>query len=178
MYTLKNTSAFTLIELMIVIAMVIILVWASIFPYTYYMDRARVEKTIDAISQEWVIAHQKIRGWFLAPGTTSHAHIYVDIIKGGNSLIFSTSTGELASRKSYKTYTFDKHITILSMSGAFDPMLGSLVYHIAPPLAQSTFFTGAVDEWYLTGIILTLGYPGAIPGSGRARDILLRPYFD
>lgn len=61
MYFLRNSSGFTLIELMIVIAMMAILIGSGIFPYAYYMDRARVEKTIDTISQEWIIAHQKIK---------------------------------------------------------------------------------------------------------------------
>jgi prepilin-type N-terminal cleavage/methylation domain-containing protein len=55
-------SGFTLIEIMIVISMIAILLSTGIFPYSYYMERARVEKTVDKISQEWIIAHQNIRG--------------------------------------------------------------------------------------------------------------------
>jgi prepilin-type N-terminal cleavage/methylation domain-containing protein len=58
----RKSSGFTLVEIMIVISMIAILLSIGLFPYSYYMERARVEKTVDKISQEWIIAHQNIRG--------------------------------------------------------------------------------------------------------------------
>lgn len=163
---------------MIVIAMIAMFVSMSVLPYNYYMDRARVEKTLDTLSQEWIVAHQKIRSWLLHPGSSSHAHMYVDIKKWAQEIVFSTSTGSIAERKEYKKYAFDKNIAILGWSGAVDTSVTEMVYHISPPLARGMFSTGSLDESSLTGIILHVGYLGASVTSGRVRDILLRPYFD
>lgn len=50
---------------MIVIAMIMILMSIGMVPYGYYMDRAQVEKTIDGITQEWVLAHNSVRNGIL-----------------------------------------------------------------------------------------------------------------
>ena len=47
---------------MIVIAMILILLGSGLYPYSYYMERARAEKTMDKVSQEWILAHEAIRG--------------------------------------------------------------------------------------------------------------------
>lgn len=55
-------------ELMIVISMMMILMSIGMIPYGIYMDRAQVEKTIDSISQEWVLAHNSVRNGILYDG--------------------------------------------------------------------------------------------------------------
>ncbi len=50
---------------MIVISMIMILMSIGMIPYGYYMDRAQVEKTIDGVTQEWVIAHNNVRNGIL-----------------------------------------------------------------------------------------------------------------
>lgn len=179
MSRVSSTSAgFTLVEIMIVISMIAILLSIGLFPYSYYMERARVEKTVDKISQEWIIAHQNIRGWLLHEGSGSHAHMYVDMRVGDWFVTFSTSTGGTSTKKEYKKYTFDSTIEILWFSGGIDPNSTSLTYHITPPFATGAFSTGSTLESYITGAIMTVWYPGATPESRRSRDILLRQYFD
>lgn len=164
---------------MIVIAMMAILIGSGIFPYAYYMDRARVEKTIDTISQEWIIAHQKIKWWFIHPWTNSHANLYIEIEKWASNITFSTATGNTWERVIYKKYDFDDNIRILDFSGSIEPSTTNLIYHISPPFATWAFSTGSLwDEFSLSGIIVTIGYPGSTHESYRTRDILLRPYFD
>jgi hypothetical protein len=141
------------------------------------MERARVEKTVDKISQEWIIAHQNIRGWLLHEWTGSHAHMYVDMRKWDRFITFSTSTWGLSTKKVYKKYAFDSTIEILGFSGGIDPNSTSLAYHITPPFATGAFSTGSIES-YVTGAIVTIWYPGATPESRRSRDILLRQYFD
>ena len=163
---------------MIVISMIALLLWSGIFPYMYYMDRARVEKTIDAISQEWIMAHQNIRWGLLHEGTWSHAHMYIDMKEWDGFITLSTSTGGSSMKKVYKKYVFDKNITILELTGSIDAATTDLIYHISPPFATGAFSTGVTMESYMTWVILTIGYPGASRDSRRARDMLLRPYFD
>lgn len=57
----KYKKGFTLIELMIVISVIVILTSIGFFPFSYYLERARVEKNIDSLSQEWLILHEDIR---------------------------------------------------------------------------------------------------------------------
>ena len=176
---LSHTSrGFTLIELMIVIAMIAMLLWSGIFPYEFYMQRARVEKTIDKISQEWIIAHQDIRWWLLHQWTWSHAHMYIGMKEGDDFITFSTSTGELSPKITYKKYSFEGKIQILELTGSIDPSATELMYHISPPFATWAFSTWWIDESYFSGVILTIGYPWASRESRRARDMILHPYFD
>lgn len=44
-------KGFTLIEMMIVIAIILMLLGLVFFPYNYYMQRAYVENTVDTIGQ-------------------------------------------------------------------------------------------------------------------------------
>lgn len=179
MFLYKHTSrGFTLVELMIVIAMIALLLWSGIFPYSFYMERARVEKTLDKISQEWIIAHQDIRGWLLHEWTWSHAHMYVQAKEGDNFITFFTSTGWMSAKKEYKKYTFESKIQILELTGSIDSSSTEIIYHISPPFATGSFSTGWIDESFMTWVILTIGYPWASRESRRARDMMLHPYFD
>lgn len=173
-----SSRGFTLFELMIVMSMIALLLWSGIFPYMYYMDRARVEKTIDTISQEWIIAHQNIRWGLLHEGSGSHAHMYIEIKEWDGFITFSTSTGWSSTKKEFKRYVFDPNIKILELTGSIDTATTDLIYHISPPFATGAFFTGGLSEVTMTGVILTVGYPGASRDSRRARDMILRPYFD
>ncbi len=179
MVTFANSSrGFTLFELMIVMSMIALLLWSGIFPYMYYMDRARVEKTIDAISQEWIIAHQNIRWGLLHEWTGSHAHMYIEMKEWDGFITLSTSTGGSSMKKVYKKYAFDKNISILELTGSIDATTTDLIYHISPPFATGAFSTWGMIESSMTWVILTVGYLGASRDSRRARDMLLRPYFD
>ncbi len=177
-HSFSPSGWFTLIEIMIVIAMILIILSTSIFPFAYYMERARVEKTTDKIAGEWIITHQDIRGWRLHDGI-SHAYAEIEMNVWNNFITYSTYTGSTSTRVEYKKYTFDRSITILGFTGIIDPMMTQLRYRIAPPYATGVFSSwSSSPELYLSGVIMTVGYSGATRESGRARDILLRPYFD
>lgn len=57
----SRKSGFTLMELMIVMAIIGILMIFGLLPYKDYMDRAELSNNIDTISQEWILAHKEIR---------------------------------------------------------------------------------------------------------------------
>lgn len=59
---------------MIVISIVIFLASLSFFPYAYYMKRSYVERSIDTLGQEWLIAHKDVRNGKLF-STDKHANI-------------------------------------------------------------------------------------------------------
>lgn len=71
-----NQKGFTLIELMIVISIIISLLAIGFFPYSYYMERAQVESTVDMISQEWILAHRAVRNGLLYD-TDHHANLEI-----------------------------------------------------------------------------------------------------
>lgn len=52
-------------EMIIVITIIGILMSIVTLPYNYYMDRSRVERTIDSIAQEWMLAHNNVRNGVL-----------------------------------------------------------------------------------------------------------------
>lgn len=56
-----SRRGFTLIELVTVMGIIVFLFSMITFPYSYYMDRALVERTLDTLGQEWILAHKEIR---------------------------------------------------------------------------------------------------------------------
>lgn len=157
------------------ITMIAILMGIALFPYGYYMDRSRVEKNIDSISQEWILAHNDVKNGILYD-TGSHAHLYLHFATGAESVDIYMSTGGTSPQKIYKTIPLDSNVRIQSFSGIELGSASGIIYHIEPPYGYGKFSTGGT-EISLTGITMTIGYPGASLASGRARQILLRPYY-
>lgn len=160
---------------MIVTTMIAILMGIALFPYGYYMDRSRVEKNIDSISQEWILAHNDVKNGILY-NPDSHAHLYLHFTIGAESVNIYMSTGGTSPEKFYKTLPLEQKIQIQSFSGIELGGTSEIIYHIEPPYGYGKFSTGGT-EVSLTGITMTIGYPGASLASGRARQILLRPYY-
>ena len=77
----QSTSGFTLMEMIIVITMIGILLSMGTIPYNYYMDRSRVERTIDQIAQEWVLAHNSVKNGVLTNDKSHNAHLYIELEK-------------------------------------------------------------------------------------------------
>jgi competence protein ComGF len=73
----QNTRAFTLLELMIVVSIIMTLMGLVLFPYNYYMQRAYVENSIDIVGQKWILAHKDIRNGKLYDVSTSAHKILV-----------------------------------------------------------------------------------------------------
>lgn len=112
MYRIPRTSGFTLAEIMIVLAMIGILFSISLFPYQYYMDRYRVEKNMDMISQEWILAHSDIKNGFLyAPDR--HATGYFEFTRGASQIkLYLLSGSDLSTKKLYKVLPFEGDVQI------------------------------------------------------------------
>lgn len=160
--------------------MISILLSIGMIPYNYYMDRSRVERTIDQIAQEWVLAHNSVKNGVLTNDKNHNAHLYIELEKGSNSIIITSSTWGDSLRSLYKTISLDSNIEIQSFSGIILWSMG-VTYEISPPYGTGIFFTGAIGvnpSFWSTGITMIIWYPGATEESGRARKILLRPYFD
>lgn len=112
--------------------MIMILMGITMFPYSYYMDRSRVEKESDMLSQEWILAHSDVKNGTLYDGF-SHAHLYFSFRTLSESIDVSLSTGGTSPQKIYKTIRLEKGIEIQSMSGAQLGNTSTLIYHISPP---------------------------------------------
>ena len=62
-------SGFTLIEMMIVLSIIGVLLSLVLFPYRYYMERAYADNAVNALAQEWILAHKEVRNGKIFSGT-------------------------------------------------------------------------------------------------------------
>ncbi len=186
----KASSGFTLVEIMIVISIIIFLASFAIFPYSYYMKRSYVERTRDALWQEWIIAHKEVRNGKLFD-VEKHAHIVLLFERSGKwvdeyllywNLVppiseFTKSTTN-SNIKFERFLPFDSGIELLDFRWfSWSESEDKFWYIIRPPYWSWSFFTGSTWLTFsLTGILLTIGYNGANINNGHARDMLLRPY--
>ena len=122
-------------ELMIVMVIIVILMSITVFPYSFYMDRYRVEKNFDMLSQEWILAHNDVKNGLLYNSDT-HAHLYLDFASGSEQIDIYKSTGATSPRTLYRTISFDSHIQIQSFSGIDLGSSSHVLYHIAPPYGK------------------------------------------
>ncbi len=176
-YFIRRKWGFTLMELMIVISMMMILMSIGMIPYGIYMDRAQVEKTIDSISQEWVLAHNSVRNGILYDGI-HHGILFLKLEKWAKNIDILLASGSIVGNASvYKKISLESKIEILSFSGV-DQNISPFYYRIDPPYASGAFFSESNTVLNSTGIILQIGYPWASLESWRARNILLRPYYN
>ncbi len=179
-----RTSGFTLIELIIVMSIIAILIWISMFPYRYYMQRWYVERALDGIWQEWILAHRAIR-WGLEYDSSkwNHASLLFVFQKGSNTIDSYLLSGSLQvdlsslnSLKKYKSYKMDKGVEILNLTGSLSGS-GPVWYIIKPPFGDGIFYTGVtISGTGMENARITVGYPGADIYTGRAREVLLRTY--
>jgi prepilin-type N-terminal cleavage/methylation domain-containing protein len=180
-----SKKAFTLIEMMIVIAIILVLLSLVFLPYGYYIERSYVERSIDTVGQGWILAHKDIRNGKLFDLSTTANKLL--IFRQGATEIESylLSGSVIPSLVSLETNTdikkenpirLDSGIKVLSFSGANIGNSDVLGYYIGAPYGSGAFFTGALAPFSSTGVFLTIGYDGADISSGRARQILLRPY--
>ncbi len=117
------------------------------------MQRVRVENTIDTISQEWIMAHQKVRNGQKIGD--SIAHTFLEFTQGSDHILLLSSTGSYTGARKEKEIIFDDGIEILDFSGV---TLGSdhkLLYHITPPFGTGAFSTGN-GEYFSSGIIMKI----------------------
>ncbi len=80
-------------EMIIVITIIGILMSIVTLPYNYYMDRSRVERTIDSIAQEWMLAHNNVRNGVLTVAKDHNAYLFVELEKGKDGITLWSSTG-------------------------------------------------------------------------------------
>lgn len=168
----------------VVIAIILSLFSLVFFPYGYYMERAYTERSTDTVAQEWILAHKEIRNGKIFTGTTS-ANTILLFKKGANTiekyfLSGNTLPTEYSSQnpniRKDTPITLDSRLEIQGISGIDMGDSAILGYYIEAPYASGAFFTGTT-LFSSTGVFLTIGYTGATVWNGRARNILLRPYF-
>ncbi len=180
-----SKKAFTLIEMMIVIAIILVLLSLVFLPYGYYMQRSYVERSIDTVGQGWILAHKDIRNGKLFDVTTTANKILIfrqgateieSYLLSGSTLPSLDTIAINTTLKKENPIRLDSNIEILSFSGANIGNSTVLGYYIEAPTGSGAFFTGSSVPFSSTGIFITIGYDGADISSGRARQILLRPY--
>lgn len=186
--SIKKTSGFTLIEIIVVMTIMMILLGIWLFPYGYYMQRAYTERAADGIAQEWVLAHKAIRsGIEFDPIANTHANLFFVFKKwaseidsyllSGSTLpdITSLPTNPNILRK-YKTLYMENGVKILDFSGSIIGSWDNIWYIISPPNGDGVFFTGTINSYILTGASIIVGFPWASLNTGRSREILLWTY--
>lgn len=171
---------------MIVIAVILVLFSIWVVPYNIYMDRSRVEQTVDAIAQKWTLAHTDVRNGILYDAD-KNANMLLDFEVWSSEIwvfLLSGSTVEKppisgTSNKNIKRYSrvvFPKNIKILSFSSETIPEKKNLGYLIEAPYGSGAFFTDK-DLFYTGGIKLVVWYPDGTTKNLRAREIFLAPQY-
>ncbi len=174
---------------MIVISIILFLVTFSLFPYSYYMKRSYVERSIDSLGQEWIMAHKDVRNGKLF-SEEKHAHIVLIFEKWTEWIgeyLMSWATlppiGDFtrdptnANIKFQKFSSFDTHIEVHGFRGfTGSTSVTKLGYLITAPYGSGVFFTDSSSTFTSTGIFLTIGYTWGSLKTGHARELLLRPY--
>lgn len=183
----KNSSWFTLVEMMIVIAIIGILFMITLFPYGYYMQRWYVERAADGLSQEWILAHKAIRWWIeFDPIAGTHARLFFVFERGTSDIesyllsgatlpdLTTISTDPNIIRK-YKTFSMENGVQVIGFTGSLLNAGDKVGYMISPPYGDGVFFTGSVGVT-MTGAHIIVWYDWADTITGRAREVLLRTY--
>jgi prepilin-type N-terminal cleavage/methylation domain-containing protein len=189
---IRKHAGFTLVEMMIVLFIIMILFSLVLFPYSYYMERSYVSRTLDTVWQEWLLAHKSVRNGKIFSGTTN-AHIMLIFRKWSNSIEsylmswstfttlsdFSPGTNSPRIREN-RTLHFDNAIEILDFSGAtWVDGKNILGYLIEPPYGSGKFIVDGTPPAAFSGTIkITLGYTGATLESFRAQNILLSSFMN
>lgn len=110
---LHSRKAFTLMELMIVIAIVWILMTVWLLPYKDYMDRAELINTIDNINQEWILSHKEVRNWIESTNKEwediekKHLATILNFKKWEQKVIKYEVDWDIVSEKNDNTYQFN-----------------------------------------------------------------------
>lgn len=185
----STKTGFTLIEMIIVMAIIMILLGIAMFPYGYYMQRSYTERASDGFAQEWVLSHKAIRSWIeFDPLLRNHAHLFFVFQKWKSEiesyLLSGTTLPDLNSLptdphiiRKYKTFTMEDGVQILNFTGSLINIWNTVWYMISPPFGDGEFFTGSITPgMHTTWARIIVGYPGSTPGTGRSREILLRTY--
>ncbi len=168
---------------MIVMSIIMVLMGLVLFPYSYYMQRTYVENSIDIVGQKWILAHKDIRNGKLYDVNRSANKILVfkkwekqikQYLLSG-TVLPSLSNIVDPNVKEENPIQFESDIEILGFSGAWLDTADTVWYFIEAPSGSWAFFTG-LTLISSTGVYLTVWYDTADLSSGRARQILLKPY--
>lgn len=84
--TLKSTSGFTLVELMVVISIAVLVSVLTYAPYSYYSDLSRVRVSAEKIEQAFSEAKLSSSMGLSLPGTDFNADAYVVLQEGSGSV--------------------------------------------------------------------------------------------
>ncbi len=170
--------------MLLVLSIVGILMALGMFPYAEYMRQASLSSAVDTVAQEWILAHKEVRNGILFDDTTSdekHAHIVIAFEKNTSTIreyLLSGGTLPISltndpNSRLHKTFDLERGIIVQAFSGI---TTDTLYYLMAPPYATGSFFDGTRMPLNTQEVILQIGYPGSQIVSGRAKEILLKPY--
>ncbi len=87
----NRRSGFTLPELLIVVAIVVILAVSVTAPYSYYSDVAKLRISAEKIEQLFTEAAVSASAGGLFPGTEKNADTYVVLLEGSSSVALSAA---------------------------------------------------------------------------------------
>lgn len=200
-----SRKAFTLVEVMIVVAIIWILMGIGIMPYTEYMRMATLSNTVDTVAQEWILAHKEVRnGIEYSPG--KHASILLHFSKDSNkiekylvewtgqTLNAITNLRPSSNLKLKKTIHLDSKVELLSLTGGTQAspwaikkinnsgVADNLYYFIEAPYGTGTFYSNLPAsnptnkiDTLSKNIVIWYEWSNTLISS-QAREIMLRPY--
>lgn len=155
---LANNSGFSLVELMVVIAIVVLMAVLAAAPYSYYSDLTKVRLSGEKIEQTFSEAKLSAAMGLAVPGTDSNGDAYVVLSKGSGSVaLFAAKSGSgfaaMADYKLLRAVPLEKDVTVTELPSA------TVTVKFSAPSGTSS----AVDE---NG--LPISFSGGVVGFGGA----------
>lgn len=176
---LHSRSGFTLLEMVIVLAIVAMLMTVGMFPYGDYLRREALTIAADTTANEWIMGHKEIRNGATLKNSDNedvHASTLFRFEKGTNTIQKSLVVGDFGAfseEQFIKNITFDRGIFVAGFSGSTENVL---YYRIDPPYGDGVFLTEQGNTVDKTAIELIISLPQGQTNPVYTRSILLRPY--
>lgn len=174
-----SRNAFTLVEIMIVIAIIGILFMVVSVPYGYYTERARVQDAKNQIEQLWTLAHQTARNGSVITGT-ENANLLLVITKDAKTINLYSVPLTVNLETLRNTSIFPTGEMQLRDSVRLDPLLIKSIEEDGTTMNHASYFiespngTGTfLENPDISRIVVTVGYENGSLESGRAREIQL-----
>lgn len=113
----SKSSGFSLVELMVVIAIVSLLGVLTYAPYSYYSDIAKVRISAEKIEQTFSEAKLSSAMGLSVPGTESNGDAYVVLEKGSGSIALYAAKSQsgfaaISEYRLLRTVPLEKDVTI------------------------------------------------------------------
>ncbi len=97
----RTNRAFTLAEMLLVVAIVAVLAVTAVAPYAHYSDLAKLRISSEKVEQAFSEARVSAMAGFAVPGSERNADLYVELVRGAKAVRTFAVPASSAFRTSY-----------------------------------------------------------------------------